>query len=264
MPHVLSYGEYFLQTFSTLQHDSSSKNSSDLLIAIDTHTNKSQQNLMRVYHFTSEKFALESINHCRLKVSMINDLNDPYELLGVQLSDKDSRRKFKQKREDFANNFGILCFSKSWKNPVLWSHYSDKHTGICLGFDVPKKLLKKVSYKSSLKAIESNINTKHSISVEILFQELLIRKFKSWEYEEEYRRLVNLDKCIKVNKLYFYAFSSDLILKEIIIGPRCDKKPEELYYLKRPSLDGVKIINARLAFNTYTVVQNKQYNELVL
>ena len=26
---------------------------------------------------------------------------------------------------------GMLCFSKGWHNPVQWSHYTDKHKGIC-------------------------------------------------------------------------------------------------------------------------------------
>ena len=31
----------------------------------------------------------------------------------------------------------ILCFSRNWDNLLLWSHYGDRHMGVCLGFDIP-------------------------------------------------------------------------------------------------------------------------------
>ena len=46
-------------------------------------------------------------------------------------------------------NRGVLCFSRGWHNPLLWSHYGDKHRGVCLGFDVPNAHIVHVSYNSS-------------------------------------------------------------------------------------------------------------------
>ena len=31
-------------------------------------------------------------------------------------------------------------------NPLLWSHYADKHRGICLGFDMDDRILWQVKY----------------------------------------------------------------------------------------------------------------------
>ncbi len=36
---------------------------------------------MRLYHFFSEKYALEALRNKRIKVSIINELNDPFEFL---------------------------------------------------------------------------------------------------------------------------------------------------------------------------------------
>ena len=199
-----------------------------------------------------------------LKVSTINHLNDPYELLGLQLSDKNYRKIFRQRRAEFANKLGILCFSQSWNNPVLWSHYGDKHAGICLGFDVSDKLLKIVQYFSSLKSIEADLKTQQSNIDAGIFYELLSRKFQDWSYEEEARLLVSLDKCYRDGKLLFYSFSNDLILKEVIIGPRCDKKPHEILNLAKPFLNDVEITKARLAFKSYRVVPNKRYKKVKL
>jgi hypothetical protein len=46
---------------------------------------------MRVYHFTSTEFGLSDIALKRLKISRIEDLNDPFELLAAELSQKNSR-----------------------------------------------------------------------------------------------------------------------------------------------------------------------------
>ena len=33
------------------------------------------------------------------------------------------------------DGYGVSCFSKSNDNILMWSHYSEKHTGICLEFN---------------------------------------------------------------------------------------------------------------------------------
>ena len=40
---------------------------------------------MRVYHFISAEYALDDLRKRRLKVSFLEDMNDPFELLGGSL-----------------------------------------------------------------------------------------------------------------------------------------------------------------------------------
>src|SRR5260370_7015469 len=54
------------------------------------------------------------------------------------------RFAFKRQTADFTRIQGLICFSSSWKDPVIWAHYSDKHKGLCLGFEIPKRLGRKV------------------------------------------------------------------------------------------------------------------------
>jgi hypothetical protein len=45
---------------------------------------------------------------------------------------------------------GVCCFSTSFKNPLLWSHYGDKHNGICIGYNLernPLPIIEKVEYR---------------------------------------------------------------------------------------------------------------------
>ena len=91
---------------------------------------------MRVYHFTNAPYGLDNLQRKRLKIATIEQLNDPFEVLGVALQDAAIRDRYKKLKQGLADYMGLLCFSANWSNPVQWSHYADHHRGICLGFDV--------------------------------------------------------------------------------------------------------------------------------
>src|SRR6185369_16167015 len=101
---------------------------------------------MVVYHLTRAEHALSAIALRRLKISRFRDLNDPFELIGADLRDKDDRKQFRALQIALQEKYGVLCFSRSWSHPLLWSHYADKHRGICLGFDIPDDDLENVIY----------------------------------------------------------------------------------------------------------------------
>src|ERR1700681_4254027 len=90
-------------------------------------------------HLTLLEHAKTNIQFRRLKVAMFSDANDPFELLALNCrgrGKREARKVLRQFKESQDDETGVLCFSRSWSNPVLWSHYADKHKGVCLGFDV--------------------------------------------------------------------------------------------------------------------------------
>lgn len=87
---------------------------------------------MFVYHFLNSHYGLEDIRERRLKISRIMELNDPFEFLGVDLSDRQFRKAMKKTKAQLSKTKGLLCFCKTWRNPLLWGHYADKRRGICL------------------------------------------------------------------------------------------------------------------------------------
>ena len=107
-------------------------------------TRRTISGVMRVYHFTKADYAQKNLRNRRLKIAEFHDLNDPFELLGAELTKSTHRQIFSGWKETIEKKWGVLCFSRSWHNPVLWSHYSDKHRGICLGFDVADSFLEKI------------------------------------------------------------------------------------------------------------------------
>jgi hypothetical protein len=92
---------------------------------------------MRVYKFLDAKFGIKSLAEKRLKISTVEDLNDPFELLPFGMVDKTKRMALNLARTTWGTTHGMLCFSADWRDPVIWAHYSDKHHGLCLGFEIP-------------------------------------------------------------------------------------------------------------------------------
>ena len=87
---------------------------------------------MRVFYLTGAQYGISNIALRRIKVSRFSELNDPFELLGVSLADKAKRKAFRLTKEKIDKSKGLICFSRNWRNPVLWGHYAEKHTGIAL------------------------------------------------------------------------------------------------------------------------------------
>src|SRR2546429_474927 len=63
-------------------------------------------------------------------------MNDPFELTGGLPCDPQLRGHLTTLISRLNKWCGVLCFSRDWQNAMLWSHYGDKHKGICLGLDI--------------------------------------------------------------------------------------------------------------------------------
>jgi hypothetical protein len=216
---------------------------------------------MRVYHFTSAKYAVEDIQNQRLKIARINELNDPFELLAADLLDKRDRQAFAKFKNQMNEKFGIVCFSGSWESPLLWGHYADKHMGIALGFDVADEKLIEVNYTTMRPKVEFDQQTRKVINGLQVLDDLIRTKFTEWQYENEYRMYAQLDKVEQKAKLSFIKFSEDLILREVILGMNCVKPIQELRKLVSANFSKVKVIKAGMALRKFKVIEDRSFRE---
>ena len=203
---------------------------------------------MLVYHFLNAHYGLDDLRNRRLKISRIMELNDPFEFLGVDLSDRQFRRALREMKAELSKTNGILCFSKTWTNPVLWGHYSDKHRGICLGFDVPSSILGKVQYVDSRPPLPDVLD-------EAFMKRLLFTKFSHWQYEQEYRAYVQFEE--EIDGLYYSEFSDQLTLKRVIIGDQSSITRAEVSGALGGLGTQVEVFKARAGFRSFDVVRNK-------
>ena len=214
---------------------------------------------MRVYNLTTSQFALSNIALRRLKVARFNDLNDPFELLAVDVAAFNLRVGMYAKKEQIDSEQGLLCFSRTWRSPLLWSHYADKHRGIALGFDVPDKLLFPVRYIQGLHKIKILAKETEQSTIDKLLDRLRFTKFDGWMYEDEVRQFFKLDQLSRQSGLHFVPFSSDLVLREVILGPRCDMPVDAVRTLVDGHQGKVHVTQARVAYTKFGVVEDRRY-----
>ncbi|CCN72688.1 DUF2971 domain-containing protein [Vibrio nigripulchritudo] len=206
---------------------------------------------MRVYYFTSAEYGLQNIEYSRLKVSDFNNVNDPFELLGIELSDKSVRSALKREKSQISKSTGFICFSEDWQNPVQWGHYAENHKGICLGFDVSDENLKKIKY------VKKRLNTSNFYANDKK-EKLLTTKFSHWSYEKEHRIIVDLSSRTPDDRgLFFEPFSQHMKLREVIIGCESSVTQSAVRDLCENKDKKIKIFNARAAFRDFKIVWDR-------
>jgi hypothetical protein len=118
---------------------------------------------------------------------------------------------------------GVVCLTETSEtigntdHILMWSHYSDQHKGIRLGYSVPRECainLQNVDYDSKPLVLASDISKMldgDSLSKERVDQAVYFHKAKCWEYEKEWRIIGSQneqDSCLE--------------LEEIVFGVRCE------------------------------------------
>ena len=152
-----------------------------------------------------------------------------------RLLDKSHQEKlFKEKRR----NYKLSCFSKKNDDILMWSHYAEKHTGICIGFDfkkfdADKYILCPVNYIDKIKEFDGNLR------FEKVIYYWLTTKSSIWEYEEEIRAI----KFSPSNETYEFADFPKNSIKEIIFGCNVSRKviQKMIYLIKTHQINNIKL-----------------------
>jgi hypothetical protein len=212
---------------------------------------------MRVYHFVNKEHGINDLEKRRIKIATLNELNDPFEFFGVNLSDKALRQAFRKMKGELSEERGLLCFSRDWHNPLQWSHYAEKHRGLCLGFDVLNKQLDSVIY--SRKRLSDNLERLLSfrqLDPETIKKYLLI-KYAHWQYEHEVRCFVTLKEKDPEKDMYFADFSNNLKLVQVLVGAESMLTRDEIHSALGSLSKSVSVFKARLAFKSFKVVRQR-------
>ena len=209
---------------------------------------------MQVYHLLSAENGISDIALKRIRVSRVRDLNDPFELLAAKLDNKNYRVGLQSWRKEFNEKHGLLCFSKDWSNPVLWSHYAVKHRGICLGFELANEIAEEVTYVSDRMPLRFEGGDPMKGVESTYVRDLLTTKFVHWNYEGEVRVFVDLDESTSESGSYFYPFDEKLRLSQVILGPLCELPIGEIRSLVHSTYEDVAVFKASLAYKSFAVV----------
>lgn len=210
----------------------------------------------RVYHFCNREFGLENLRKRRVKVSTFDSLNDPFEMLCHNAGDEALRRRLQAFKADVSSKNGIICFSRERTSPVQWAHYADRHTGICLGFDVPADFAMDVVYTGKRLKFEYDPSSWDSSPNSPGYQAMLT-KYKHWSYEKEVRLFGDLGIPDPENGLYFQYFGLHLELKEVAVGYKSEVSRHDLDDHLGDLISQVDSYKVRPAFNSFRMVRNR-------
>lgn len=175
-----------------------------------------------------------------------------------------------QKVKDIRNNALISCFSKRYDSILMWSHYGDKHKGICIEFDRPKKDFLDVKYSKKRCKFDLEDTTRRVLGYMLSNEEAdvndkgLIRciskpfivKSLDWKYEEEVRCILspNSEGVSKLEELSLYTMPTSIT--KIYVGCKVDKESEVynklLQLAKTKRIDIIELIESENLFNLET------------
>jgi len=106
------------------------------------------------------------------------------------------------------NETGICCFSATNNNLLMWSHYSDAHKGVCVGYSVDRlkevfSNIYRVKYGKKFPLVKFKVNSFAEVP-----KKIMTHKSIDWKYEKEIRI---------IHQSGLHSFKRKAI-KEIIFG----------------------------------------------
>ncbi|MGL5255487.1 MAG: DUF2971 domain-containing protein [Proteocatella sp.] len=184
-----------------------------------------------------ENYSKSLFKNRRVHLQEPKNFNDPFDCkIYFKNCDKE-RNLLKENYSDDMNLYHrtgvwVTCLTEDPKNILMWSHYADKHQGICLELDMLVDVVK-MEYDKNYPVYDMDI-LDLEYTGKLPYNELIklwkmfhARKSDLWKYEKEYRFLTS-DKSqliIDGNK-YFFPLDEFAIVKSIICG--CRMKEETI------------------------------------
>jgi hypothetical protein len=124
--------------------------------------------------------------------------------------------------EEDWRNARVISLSAKRDDPLMWSHYSSSHAGLCLGFRVRPGTM----FAEALKVVyhdESPLFTLGDALLEEMHEAALLGKHVRWSYEDEWRIVVGHRDPSKMARLWEFGLND---LCEIVFGVGVDQDAE--------------------------------------
>jgi len=195
--------------------------------------------------------------------------SDRFKIVEVHKSDpEESRKRADVHIRKQLEQLGICCFSKEKNYIPMWSHYADKHQGVCLKFDVladvdfffagsskkPTVLISNIEYHNKyLKLNAYNVFVEKGLTRVLPFT-----KSNDWIYEKEFR--------IISDKLGGIPFNKEALI-EVNLGYRINKlkktektpktKVDLIEAIKEADYPNIKFYKARPSDNRFELNFNE-------
>ncbi|QGY00001.1 DUF2971 domain-containing protein [Roseovarius faecimaris] len=214
---------------------------------------KEHKNRSTLFYFTKAEHALTNLQHRRVKVSSFSKCNDLFELASFSMKSSEVRKEHEEWLQQVESNFGLICFSFNWRHPLMWAHYANNGSGVCMVFSVANECFTSVEYIPDREKRGENFSFPRPQNDSIFF-DFCSKKFSAWRYEQEARMFCNL-RSMKGESgqgdIVYKNFSHELKPLGIIKGPRPQLSQAEIL---DASDTPIQFFQCRAAFSKYEMV----------
>ena len=187
-----------------------------------------------LYNYTIlDKNRLKSILNGKLWVGNTDKFNDPIDPVI-------KKNRYNEAYNYLLEKIKVACLTTHNDNTLMWSHYADKHQGICIEYDISniskrkEIIFKKIKYHTKMNRYRSftsnddltirNFAVDEYTEINHIIESFTI-KSKEWEYEDEYRILFYDEKNENPSGALI-----NLPIKSICFGVQTSKEDKELVY----------------------------------
>ena len=215
-----------------------------------------------LYKYVSLDRVPEILDNHRLYLSDGKNFNDPFE---ITVTDK------KNHKIRYIEGLHILSLTNSFRNKLIWSHYTDSHKGVCLTVKVPNNLVYPICYSTKRIYEDSDIDNIISSSTRIAKKsvdkdfsplskdkKIAFIKDKKWIYEKEYR--VVFDKTDEEGLIYHDGkWFMSVKITNIYFGANFDRNKVEIQrkIIEACKRNKVKITQMVLSDTDYSVKKKR-------
>lgn len=147
---------------------------------------------------------------------------------------KEFDKHYQDTYKQFQEYVSIACFTTSFNNRLMWSHYADNHSGFCIEYDmtqdssIKNAILPVIYDEQRFDCTEVLLDHSPNIAINPVFY-----KDKVWEYEEEWRTYGTKD--------YFQVYKNPIdarkIISAIYLGAKSEEHSHEVEEVKKYALD---------------------------
>jgi hypothetical protein len=223
-----------------------------------------------LYRFMDSDGGLKTLVAGELRVGQLSKFNDPFEwqlgVAGIASSEEQTVADgIRSEHRPWVESWmGVLCFSDSASDPVLWSLYSEKHRGVAFEIKYPWKddQMQKMTYSNERPILNFADLRKHRDPTEreeylkSLLRRLMNQKSLGFAFEREYRLSIDLNdrKFCRVRDGQYYWKLPEKSLARVILGFCCPL--EDIAVRKLLDMNGftdTKIARAKMCSETYTI-----------
>lgn len=235
-------------------------------------TNRVRLGKNLIFKYGTLKHLEDTILNNSLGFSKVSSLNDPFEIAHKfqinrkSISEDPISYKYKkliESKKEFLNNAQISCFSRTAFEPLMWSHYSDKHYGICYCFDENElttfglcSSFKDIIYSSQLPEIYYEEDKTSDKQIQRELNRVLMTKSLNWSYEKEFRIILKkgVENKFKSRSLraIILGFNAAIYHKERIL-----KVIEKANAIRK---DDIKVYYASLSTEKYEILIENEPN----